>query len=229
MLELRQYLPWITVGIGIVIVGVGIYWRFRPAPNDSADENSVSVADLISAVKHELRVAVDISPKTALPLSSVSLELSVEAVMTREGETDFKIPAVMASGKAGVETESKTSQKITVELAPPKPDVTEAAIDLTHLNLATAIVKLQSELARGMSESPKLTPKSFEIELLFSAQRKTSLGAGLDFDVLKAAGSADGTKANEQKLTLKFGQTGDEGGERPKWQSAVDPNLVHPP
>jgi hypothetical protein len=194
----------LLAGLGLIIAFGFALWRLYKGPPSFDPAESVDLAEVISAIKTELRVA-EAQGAQILPLREVKLELNVVMQFDAGGEMKASIPNNPGVGMLGLKEVTTKSQKIEVSLKPPPLDLTQGAIDLKDLGLAAAIVKLQNELKKGIDQSPKLDPVSFKIEILFAAKRTTHSQTGVELSVFNATVNAGTENENCQKITLVFG------------------------
>jgi len=170
------------------------------------EDNLVGVADVIEAIKTEIRAAQEVvigDPK--LELAGVDLEIKSLITKSAKGEVKAEIPAVSPTGSFGGNIKEDQLQKLHLSLEPPEPELLkESSTDLRKLNIASAIVALRRELQKGLSGKPRLLPKKLDIEVSFGVQRSAGGGAGINLVFLKIGGSGEYISECAHKVILHF-------------------------
>ena len=114
------------------------------------------------------------------------------------------IPSINLEAAGGlVRNESKTSQ-VKISLAPPTPVELISGKSLDDLNLATTIVSVRRELAKGLTEEPVITAKTVDFIIKFGVTEGTSGQGGIDFLVFSVGASKAVSESSANTITVKF-------------------------
>lgn len=189
----------------VVLVGLTVLlWRIYRGPGRLEDVQTVPLSEVIAAVKRELRAAETVTKSDFLPLAAVKLELHVLTQSDSQGEVKAVLLPLNAFTKLAATEEISRTQKISVKLEPPEPEVTKGEIDLSDLGLAAAIKSVREELQKGVDQPPRLEPTQVGIELAFGVKRSQSSEAGIELEVIHAGASAKYLTSSLHKITLDF-------------------------
>jgi hypothetical protein len=198
----------------LVLAGLAVLlWRIYRGPISIQDVKTIPLSEVLDAVKRELRAAETVTKSNFLPLASVKLELHVLTQADSKGEVKPVLLQLSAFSKLSATEETSRSQKIVVKLEPPKPDLTQGAMDLSDLGLAAAIKNVREELQKGIDTPPRLEPTQVVIELAFGAKRSQESGAGVELEVVQAGASTAYLTDSLHKITLEFQQRKKDGAE----------------
>lgn len=198
------FLSTLIVGLLVLAGLVSLLWRLYRGPGTIADVETIPLAEVLAAVKRELRSAESVSKSSFLPLSAVKLELHVIAQSDARGELKAKLLPVNAFAKLGAADEITRTQKISVTLEPPGPDLTQGSLDLSDLGLASAIRSVREELQKGMDQPPRLDPTAVTIALDFGVKRSRDSGAGIELKVIEAGAGEKYLTSSLHKISLEF-------------------------
>lgn len=168
--------------------------------------NLVGVADVIEAIKKEIRAMQEVvigDPK--LELAGVDLEIKSVITKSAKGEVKAEILPIGLMGSMGGNIKEDQVQKLQLSLEPPEPVLLkESSVDLQTLDIANAIVTLRRELQKGLSGQPKLLPKKLDIEVSFGVQRGAGGGSGINLVFIKVGGSGEYISESVHKIILHF-------------------------
>lgn len=203
----------LVVGL-LVLAGLTVLlWRIYRGPGRIEDVETIPLSKVLAEVKRELRAAETVTKSDFLPLSAVKLELHVLTQTDSQGEVKPTLLPLSAFSKLAATEEISRTQKISVKLEPPKPDLTQGALFLSDLGLATAIKSVREELQKGVDQPPRLEPTQVLIELAFGVKRSRSSEAGIELEVIHAGASEKYLASSLHKITLEFQHPKSDGSE----------------
>lgn len=195
-----------TLILGLLVLAVltVVLWRIYRGPGRIEDVETIPLSEVLAAVKRELRAAETATKSDFLPLSAVKLELHVLTQTDAQGEVKPVLLPLGAFSKLGATEEISRTQKISVKLEPPKPDLTKSGLDLLDLGLANAIKSVREELQKGVDQPPLLEPTQVAIELAFGVKRSQGSEAGIKLEVIEAGAGEKYLASSLHKITLEF-------------------------
>lgn len=195
-----------TLIIGLlVLAGLAVLlWRIYRGPGRIEDVETIPLSEVVAAVKRELKAAETTTRSDFLPLSAVKLELHVLTQTDSQGEVKPVLLPLGAFSKLAATEEISRTQKISVKLEPPKPELTKSELSLLDLGLANAIKSVREELQKGVDQPPLLEPTQVAIELTFGVKRSRSSESGIKLEVIEAGASEKYLTSSLHKITLEF-------------------------
>lgn len=171
----------------------------------SLREQAIRVSDVIAEIKSQLRVTQQVViGEPRLELSEVILSVGTVITRSLDGKIEVGVPTLGMSVAAGGRSMRQHTQQVTLTLEPPEPVITQASTEWGDLDMAAAIIAMRRELQKGLSEEPRLLPKSLEINVAFAAERMVNAGGKVKLVFIQFDPSAEFGEAVTNTVTLKF-------------------------
>ena len=165
----------------------------------------VEISAVIQKIKAELQAAQQVViGEPRLELSEVTLTISTVTTRNLDGKITVGVPTLgLALALDGQGTRERT-QRMVLALEPPEPVITQSATDFDDLDIASALIAMRRELQKGLTEEPRLLPKSLDIEVAFAVERKLTASGGIKLVFVQFGPSAETGQTVTNTVGLKF-------------------------
>lgn len=191
----------LLAGLAVVVWSSCSLWRSA----GTEDLSGPGLAEVLSGVKEELRLARQHSDLQALPsLSKVEVELEVMISESTEGAVSASVVPLEASGKVTRSRSESTTQKVKVALQPPQKSLVQEVEGLEGHPLARAIVQVAEDLAKSAKTAPRLDVVSVEFNVKFVVTSSHVAEGGFDLKVLGASNNRTDSGQASHNVKLVF-------------------------